>query len=68
MTAPDLQPTTGPSIYSVAEACQQLRISRWMLYRLVQNRELRTITIGRRRLITAADLDAYVRRLQENAS
>lgn len=68
ISADDRLTGSGQTLYSVTEACQRLRISRWMFYRLVQNRELRTITIGRRRLITAGDLDAYIRRLQEVAS
>lgn len=51
-----------PMLYTVAEACMKLRISRWTLYRLIHSQQLLTIKIGRRRLIPAAAITAYVER------
>jgi excisionase family DNA binding protein len=47
-------------LLTVPEACAQLRISRWSLYRLMQQRRLNTVTIGRRRLIPQAEVDRFV--------
>lgn len=58
----------SPALLTVQEACMQLRISRWMIYRLIQRNELTTFTIGTRRLIAQADLETYVQvRRQESA-
>jgi excisionase family DNA binding protein len=50
-------------LYTVPEACQMLRISRWMLYRLIQTRRLTTIKIGSRRLIPTDEITSYIQRL-----
>ena len=49
-------------LLTVDEACQLLRIGRWMLYRLIQTRRLETVKIGRRRLIPADALRAFLDR------
>jgi excisionase family DNA binding protein len=41
----------APVLLTVPEACSQLHISRWMLYRLIHGRQLTTIKLGRRRLV-----------------
>ncbi len=51
-------------LLTVTEACEALRISRWSLYQLINNRRLKTVRIDRRRLIAPADLDAFVTRLR----
>ncbi len=51
---------SNPNLLTVPEACAYLRVSRWMFYRLIQSRELVTITIGNRRLVTRSDLDIYI--------
>jgi len=61
-------PTAGtqslatPILYTVAEGCALLRISRWTFYRLVHARELTTITIGSRRFVPATAITAYIER------
>jgi excisionase family DNA binding protein len=54
-------------LLTVGEACQQLRISRWSLYRLIQRRQLKTIKIGNRRLIAVAAVNHLIEQLQEEA-
>jgi excisionase family DNA binding protein len=49
-----------PALLTVPEACRYLRVSRWMLYRLIQTNDLRTIKIGRRRLVPAAAVQEFV--------
>lgn len=44
-------PSSTPMLYTLAEATAILRISRWTLHRLIQERRLHTIKIGTRRLV-----------------
>jgi excisionase family DNA binding protein len=55
-------------LLTVEEAAQRLRIGRWKLYDLIRSHELRTVKIGRRRLVTAAALSECVERLAEDAA
>jgi excisionase family DNA binding protein len=41
-------------LLTVQEAADRLRVSRWSVYNLIRSNQLRTIKIGRRRLITPA--------------
>jgi excisionase family DNA binding protein len=47
-------------LYSVAAAAQSLSITRKHLYTLIGRGEIATVTIGRRRLVPATELDRYV--------
>jgi excisionase family DNA binding protein len=38
-------------VLSLDEAADRLRISRWTLYTLIRSNQLKTIKIGRRRLV-----------------
>ena len=51
-------------LYPVREAAQQLGIRRTSLYELLKCGELERVKIGRRTLITAESLAAYVERLR----
>jgi excisionase family DNA binding protein len=63
--ATPLRPQTdAPQLLTVAETCDVLRISRWTFYRLVQRRQLKTIKLGSRRLVTATALQHLVARLE----
>ncbi len=46
----------APIAYGVIDAARVIGLSRSTLYRMMQRKELRTVTIGRRRLIPAAAL------------
>ena len=52
--------TVTPVAYNVNEAAQSLRISRDKIYELIRSGRLRTVKVGRRRLVPVAALDAYV--------
>ncbi len=54
----------APVLLTMAEASGTLRISRWMLYRLINSRQLHTVTIGRRRFVPASSLQAFVDQLR----
>jgi excisionase family DNA binding protein len=62
------QLTSTPVLLTVPEACSQLHISRWMLYRLIHTRQLTTIKLGRRRLIPQASITDLIERLTQEAA
>jgi excisionase family DNA binding protein len=51
-------------LLTVEEAADQLRISRWSVYNLIRSNQLRTVKIGRRRLVTPAALAECIRLLE----
>ncbi|MCP2340397.1 helix-turn-helix domain-containing protein [Actinomadura rupiterrae] len=55
-------------VFDVNEAAEQLRVSRWTLYNLIRSNELRTVKIGRRRLVPVEALADYVEHLMEEAA
>ena len=55
-------------LVTVQEAAERLRISRWSVYNLIRAKQLRTIKIGRRRLMTPAALDDCIEMLEGGAS
>lgn len=55
-------------LLTVKEACERLRISPWSFYQLVQRREIKTVKIGRRRLVTVAALEAFIEQRSEGNS
>jgi excisionase family DNA binding protein len=54
-------------LLTVDEAAGQLRVSRWTVYNLIRSNQLRTVKIGRRRLVTPAALVECVDLLGEVA-
>jgi excisionase family DNA binding protein len=52
---------------TVDEAANRLRVSRWTLYTLIRSNQLRTIKIGRRRLVPADALTECIKTLVEVA-
>ena len=61
--------TTHTKIHSklltVSEAAKSLRVSNWMIYQLIRTNELKTLTIGTRRLIDSVDLTNYINKRKE---
>lgn len=54
-------------LLTVQEAADRLRISRWLVYNLIRANQLRTVRIGRRRLLTPAALAEYIAMLEGGA-
>jgi excisionase family DNA binding protein len=50
-------------LYPINDAAEVLGVGRTMLYTLAKQGEVRIVKIGRRTLITAESLDAYIERL-----
>jgi len=55
------------ALYDVPEAMVLLSLSRTQIYELIRNRRLVTVTQGRRRLVPAASISAYVELLLREA-
>ncbi|MFF5264357.1 helix-turn-helix domain-containing protein [Actinomadura viridis] len=55
-------------VLTVDEAAERLRVSRWTLYNLIRSNQLRTIKIGRRRLVPVNALAEYLDLLAEEAA
>ena len=52
-------------LVTVAEAAAQLAVSRWTVYRLVKERRVVSVLVGRCRRITSSSLAAYMDELIE---
>lgn len=55
-------------LLTVEEAADWLRVSRWSVYNLIRGGQLRTIKIGRRRLVTRVALAECVELLAKDAA
>jgi excisionase family DNA binding protein len=62
-STPDSEPPTQRMLYPIREVQQKLGVSRTMVYQLLSDGQLPSVTIGRRRFVTAAALSAFVKRL-----
>lgn len=52
-------------MYTVEEAAELLSLSRSQLYRLIDVEELPSVKVGKARRITAEQLEAYIRKLEQ---
>jgi excisionase family DNA binding protein len=53
------------TLFTIDEAAAQLRVSRWTVYNLIRSGQLRTIKIGRRRLVPIDALSECLEQLKE---
>ncbi|MFL6053320.1 MAG: helix-turn-helix domain-containing protein [Actinoallomurus sp.] len=56
------------TVLTVDEAAERLRVSRWTLYNLIRSNQLRTVKIGRRRLVPASAITECLNTLMEVVS
>lgn len=54
-----------PLLYDVDETARALRLSRTLVYELIRSHRLRTVKLGRRRLVPVSALVEYVESLSE---
>lgn len=55
-------------LLTINEVAELLRVSRWSVYQLIWSNQLRTLTIGRRRLVRPSALADCVAQLDEKAA
>ncbi|MFJ9781085.1 helix-turn-helix domain-containing protein [Amycolatopsis sp. NPDC101161] len=59
------EPNEPPRLLTITEVCERLSVSRWQVYALINLRKLKTIRIGRRRLVAEPDLTLLIEELRE---
>jgi excisionase family DNA binding protein len=59
---------TQERLLTINEVADLLRISRWSVYQLIWSGQLRTLKIGRRRLVRPSALAACVEILDQEAA
>jgi excisionase family DNA binding protein len=65
---PERSEPPAADMLTVAESCTYLRISKWTLYRLIQDKQLKSVKIGRRRLIPMRAILEFVKNLEAEAA
>jgi excisionase family DNA binding protein len=58
---------TGRELITVQAAADRLAVSRWMVYRLIWDQQVKSVQIGRCRRIVRHSLDEYIEGLIEAA-
>lgn len=58
------RPAVPAVLYNVAEAAEALRLSKCAIYELIRSGQLRTVKVGRRRLVPVEALSEWVARLE----
>ena len=53
-------------LISIPEACERLSIRHWSIYRLINEKSLKTVKIGARRLISLRDLNDFIETLRKD--
>lgn len=49
-------------VYTIEEAAERLKVSKWTVYRLIEEGEIGSIQIRTRRLVRASDIAAFIER------
>lgn len=58
------EPANPAKLLNISEACDALRISRWSMYQLINQRRVKTVRVRGRHLIAPQDLDDFIDRLR----
>jgi len=51
-------------LLSINQACERLNLGRWSVYKLINQNRLRTVKLGRRRLVTMGAIRAFIENLE----
>jgi excisionase family DNA binding protein len=49
-------------LYTLEEAANRLKVSKWTVYRLIETGDLKSITIRSRRVVRASDIANFIER------
>jgi excisionase family DNA binding protein len=56
---------TGTRLLSVREACEWLGIGYYMIYKLIGKKDIKTVKLGRRRLISTRAIDEFINSMEQ---
>ena len=56
---------TDIRLLSIPEACERLGIGHWMAYRLIHQGSLKTVKIGKRRLVSTRAVDRFIDSMEQ---
>lgn len=68
MTGEERPKAEDEVLLTVEEVQERLRVSRWTIYRLIKERRLISVTVGRCRRVPAGAVDTYIAELIEEAA
>ena len=51
-------------LLSINQACERLNLGRWSIYKLINQNRLKTVKLGRRRLVTMSAIRAFIENLE----
>jgi excisionase family DNA binding protein len=52
-------------LMSIPEVCERLSIGHWMVYRQIHSKALKTVKIGKRRLVSTRALDEFINSMEQ---
>ena len=55
-------------LVSIDEACEYLGLGRWSVYKLINQNKLKSVKIGKRRLVPVSAIRAFIKSLEEEGS
>jgi len=56
---------TDTRLLSIQEVCRQLGITHCSVYKQIHSKSLKTVKIGRRRLVRVSELDAFIKAMED---
>jgi excisionase family DNA binding protein len=57
--------TENNKLLSIDQVCEHLNLGRWSVYRLINQNRLKSVKIGKRRLVSASAVRAFVEKLEQ---
>ncbi|MFF0492859.1 helix-turn-helix domain-containing protein [Nocardia sp. NPDC004068] len=64
----DIRRADNDDLLTLAEACSRLRLSKWSVYKLMHNGELRTVKVGSRRFVPLREVERFLKTLIADGS
>ena len=52
-------------LLNISEVCQRLGIGHWAVYQQINNRALKTVKIGKRRLVSVESLQNFIKSMEQ---
>jgi len=58
------QPSANMRLLSIREVCERLGVGHWMVYEQIRRKALKTVKIGKRRLVSTRALDEFINAME----